>query len=120
HKLAVTNVVHVPEDINDLPDIALVLQPTQNCAVVILGEDGNPAANTALSVAPMVEGERMWMSSAAREGRTDQLGILQMDGIIPGLTYHLCDARFDKVSGRLPEDSKTWLDCEMVLIPREQ
>ncbi len=120
HKLAVTNVVHVPEDINDLPDIALVLQPTQNCAVVILGEDGNPAANTALSVEPMVEGERMWMSSAAREGRTDQLGILQMDGIIPGLTYHLCDARFDKVSGRLPEDSKTWLDCEMVLIPREQ
>lgn len=117
HRLAVAQVVHIPEDVNDLPAIELLLQPTQICAIVVLGKDGNPAADASLSVAPVVEGERMWMASAERRGKTDQLGILQMDGILPGLVYHLRDARFDDVSGRLPDDSKTWLECEMVLVP---
>lgn len=117
HGLAVTRVVHIPDDVNDLPAIELLLQPTRSCAVVVLGRDGNPAADASLSVAPVVEGERMWMSSAERRGKTDHLGVLQMDGIIPGLTYRVRDARFDEVSGPLPSGYDKWLDCEIVLIP---
>ncbi len=117
HTLAVADVVLIPADVNAVPVVELVVQPTQSCAAVVLGKDGNPSVDTALTITPMVEGEHMWMSGAARKGRTDALGVLMIDGIVPGLTYGLRDVRFDERSSRRSDDRETWLDCLMELIP---
>ena len=123
HVLAGTDVVPIPADANQLPVIELMLRPTRSCAVVILDKEGTPATETALTATPLVAGERMWMSSAPRAVRTDRLGILQMDGVVPGLMYRLRDRRFDETSGRTsgrrPEGHERWLDTEMVLVPLE-
>jgi hypothetical protein len=45
--------------------------------------------------------------------------LLQIDGVVPGLTYFLRDARIDRV-GPLPDDRRDWFqEKAMVLIPLE-
>jgi hypothetical protein len=115
HALAVISVVAIPAEPNDVRPSELVLRPTQSIAAVIYDQEGNLAADTSLSIRPIVEGEKMW--SAERRGKTDSSGVLETDGIIPGLTYHVRDARWERASGRLPDDFRKWLQRDIVLLP---
>ena len=112
--LAFADVFAVPADPNELEPLELILQPTATAVTVIKDEQGTPAANTSLEIAPMIEGERIW--PAGRRGQTDHLGTLKIDGIVPGLTYHLRDARFDQ-GGPRPKGWEEWFKRVIVLIP---
>jgi protocatechuate 3,4-dioxygenase beta subunit len=116
--LALADGFYVPADPDELEPVELVLLSTATAATVIQDAAGNPVADTNLSVSPMVQGERIWR--AKRRGRTDHLGILKIDGIIPGLSYHLRDARFDAGTGQWPEGWRSWFDGEVTLIPLDQ
>jgi len=115
--LAFADVFPIPADVNELKPLELILQPTATAVAVIEDEQGNLATSTALSIDPVVRDERIW--PAGRKGQTDHLGALEIDGIVPGLAYHLRDARFDEVGGRRPDGWEEWLDREIVLIPLE-
>ena len=114
--LAFADVFPIPADVNEFEPLELVLQPTATAVTVIEDEQGSPVANTSLQISPMVQGERIW--PAGRRARTDHLGTLEIDGIIPGFTYHLRDARFDQ-GGRRPEGWEEWFKRVIVLIPLE-
>jgi hypothetical protein len=115
HRLAVAEVLLIPGDTDQVPPIELTLQPTCAARAVIQDEEGNRIADTALSIAPLVKGERMWMSGAARRGRTDSLGVLQIEGITPGLTYHVRDARFEENVPRAAGEE--WFVRDIILVP---
>jgi hypothetical protein len=100
-----------------MPTVELILQPTRTAEVVIQDEAGDFVADTALSILPLVQGERMWMSDAARRGRTDRLGLLQLEGVMPGLVYQVRDARFEE-NIRRPAGEE-WFERDMILIPLE-
>lgn len=117
HSLAAVNVLDIPADANQATSIGLALQPTAVAVTVIQEQGGGLVRDTALSVCPIVEGEQFGL--AARNGRTDQFGILRMEGIVPGLAYHLRDARFDEVTGRMPDGWDKWFKRDIVLIPLE-
>lgn len=117
HVLASMAVYPAPADANELISMELVLLPTEAAIALIEHEEDHPASSLTLTIAPMVEGARIWR--AERTGRTDETGLLQIDGIVPGLTYFLRDARFDRVGPR-PKDRSEWFQGkEMVLIPLE-
>jgi hypothetical protein len=112
---AMAGVRDIPADPSQATPIVLVLQPTATAVAVVQEEGGSLVRNTALSVRPVVQGEQLW--PAARTARTDELGILRMEGIVPGLTYHLRDVRFDEAGGRLPAGWDQWFERELVLLP---
>lgn len=116
HTLAAKAVYPVPADANEVTSMELVLLPTETAVALVEDEKGDPVSSRALSVYPVVEGEQIWR--AERTGRTDETGVLQIDGVVPGLTYFLRDARFESVVGPMPEDSRQWFSGKtMVLIP---
>jgi hypothetical protein len=117
HWLAVAEVIPMPEDPEELPSIELTLQPMRTARAVIQDEEGNLIVDTALSIAPLVKGEWMWMSGAARRGRTDHLGVLELEGIMPGLTYHVRDARFEENVRRAVGEE--WFVRDLILVPLE-
>jgi hypothetical protein len=116
--LALADILHIPADPNELEPLELILLPTATAATTIQDKDGYPVANTDLSMCPLVQGERIW--PAGRRGRTDGLGILEIDGIVPGLTYHLRDARFEQSARRRDEGWETWFNGEVTLIPLDR
>ena len=117
HRLVVTDVVPIPADANGLSSLELILKPTESAVVVLEDQEGNLAPDLSIELQPMVGGEKIW--PAARRVRTDSLGVLDTDGIAPGLSYFLRDARFDETGGRLPDDWEKWFKREMVLLPLE-
>jgi hypothetical protein len=117
HRLAAAEVIPIPENPEEMPTVELILQPTRTAEVVIQDEAGDFVADTALSILPLVQGERIWMSDAARRGRTDRLGLLQLEGVMPGLVYQVRDARFEE-NIRRPAGEE-WFERDMILIPLE-
>ena len=117
HRYAVTEVVPVPVDVNASAPLELVLKPTESAVVALEDEDGNPVSDRSIEIQPVVGGERIW--PAYRRVKTNSLGVLDVDGIVPGLTYFLRDARLDDMAGRYPEGWKKWFKGEMVLLPLE-
>jgi hypothetical protein len=117
HALASMAVYPAPADANELISMELVLLPTEAAIALIEHEEDHPASSLTLTIVPMVEGAKIWR--AERTDRTDETGLLQIDGIVPGLTYFLRDARFDRVGPR-PKDRSEWFQGkEMMLIPLE-
>jgi hypothetical protein len=118
HAWAGADVLDIPADTNQARLIELVLQPTTFAVTVIQDQKGDLVGDTALSVSPVVQGEGF--HQAARGTKTDPLGILRLEGVVPGLTYHLRDARFDKVAGSQPPGWEEWFKRDLVLIPLKQ
>lgn len=116
--LAWAGVFHIRPDVNEPQPLELVLQQTAAAAAVIQSDEGNPFAHTDLTLSPVVQGERIW--PAERRGRTDQTGILRIDGIVPGLIYCLRDVRLEDPRRYPREERDKWLDREMTLIPVDQ
>lgn len=118
HRLAVAEVVPIPADVNEPTRLELVLKPTESAVLALEDEEGNVAPDLSIELQPMVGGEKIW--PAERRVRTDSLGVLDTDGIVPGLTYYLLDAKFGETGGRRHDGWEKWLKREMVLIPLEQ
>ena len=93
--LAAIGTFDIPEDPAEAPRLELTTAPTMPANAVIAYEDGNPLVDRKIELSPMVGGCRLW--PAQRGCRTDAQGELHLDGIVPGLTYHLRDAEaFEK------------------------
>ncbi len=98
-----------------LPHIDICMELTQSALVTVLDKQGNPARNTRLQIFPMLGGH--WLTRAARYLSTDEEGQLCVDGVVPGLTYHVRDARFDSMQDFSREEQDVWVNTEMVFLP---
>ncbi|MHC4520784.1 MAG: hypothetical protein ACYTAS_19515, partial [Planctomycetota bacterium] len=116
--LALAGVFHIPADANASEPLELALRQTATAAAVIQSEEGNPFTHTDLTLSPVVQGERIW--PAERRGRTDQTGILRIEGIVPGLTYRLRDVRLEDPRRYPREEREKWLNREVTLIPLDR
>jgi protocatechuate 3,4-dioxygenase beta subunit len=115
-RLAGTSVFEVPKDHNETPYIELKLQATQKASTVIEYEPNDPAANVSLDVKPVVDGEVIWRVS--HDENTDENGMLEITGILPGLEYSVRDERFQE-TGWGPEPGEKWFEGTVMLIPLE-
>jgi protocatechuate 3,4-dioxygenase beta subunit len=115
-RLAGTGVLAVPKEPNEPPHIELQLKPTQKASKVIEYEPGDPAAKVSLDVKPVVEGQIIFFVSHDED--TDERGLLEMNGIIPGLEYYVRDERINEF-GRGPYPGEKWFEGIVVLIPPE-
>jgi len=85
--LAATDVFEIPDDPDWSGFLAVNLEATQSASVVIRDEDGDIIPDRSFNINPIVEGEPIW--SVDIKGWTDENGLLELDGIVPGLEYYL-------------------------------
>jgi len=117
HTLAATDVFEIPDDPDWSGYLAINLRATQSALVVIRDEDGNIVHDRQLRIDPMLEGERIW--EADRQGRTDENGLLELDGIVPGLEYYISGVEPKSSTTPSLEAIRGMLTLKMVLIPLE-
>ncbi len=117
HTFATNGAFEIPAEPNDVISLELKLEPTQSASVIVQDETGRIAEGMTFDISPMVAGEWIW--PAARRGSTDENGLLEIDGVLPGLEYHLRDEKFDRLGGRLPAGMDKWFIHKMILIPIE-
>ena len=115
--LALAATVHIPDDANETEPLELVLHPTKTAATMIADEQGDPFTEVNLTFSPVVGGRRIW--PAERRGSINDAGLLEIEGIVPGLSYRLLDVRLDQARRDRDTEWEKWLDREMVLIPGE-
>jgi hypothetical protein len=114
HTLAGTAAFDIPVEPDESFGVELTLEATQSASVVIRDASEVPVVDMPLTVSPMVGGRRFW--PAERSRRTDSEGRLEIDGVLPGVEYHLRDARFDNNPRELPEGFDEWFEQTVVLI----
>ncbi len=117
HAFAATDVFEIPDDPDWSGYLAINLKATQSAAVIISDDDGNVVCDRQLRIDPMVEGERIW--EAGRTARTDESGLLEIDGIVPGLEYHISGVEPESSTRPSLEAIRGMLTLKMVLIPLE-
>ncbi|KPK43103.1 MAG: hypothetical protein AMJ65_06800 [Phycisphaerae bacterium SG8_4] len=115
HTLAATDVLEIPDDPDWSGYLTIDLGATQSASVVVTDEGGNVVPDRDFAVSPLVEGERIW--SAERKARTDENGLLEMDGIVPGLEYYLSSVEPEKGTRPSLEATSTRIALKMVLVP---
>jgi hypothetical protein len=89
--LAGTAELDVSAEIGKTQLIRVKLQPTRMASVVVKDQTGFLLSNTRLRIRPMVEGHRM--PRCERNASTNEEGLLEIDGILPGLEYYLQELR---------------------------
>lgn len=99
---------------NEAPFLALNLLPTETATITVTDEEGLLACSLDVCIEPVVQGKRIWR--AERRGHTNEQGELVIDGILPGVTYRICD---EAGSERLREEGEQVVDIQQVLIPLE-
>ncbi len=77
----------VPVESDKAPFVRIKLQDTKEASVIIKDEMGFPLTNKDLQINPVVAGHPM--PRAQRNARTDEQGLLEIDGIVPELQYYL-------------------------------
>ena|GEM_PF-6631126 len=112
HSLAGTAIFEVPAEPNESFFVEVKLQATMRASVVVEDKEGNIVPETALQISPVVGGDRLW--PAQRRGRTDENGMLEIDGIVPGLEYYL-----EEVGSRRQASVHGIFEGRMVLIPQK-
>ena len=85
--LAATDVFEIPDDPDWSGFLAVNLESTQSASVVIRNENGDIIPDRSFNINPIVEDEPIW--SVDIKGWTDENGLLELDGIVPGLEYYL-------------------------------
>ncbi|MHC4431238.1 MAG: hypothetical protein ACYTBS_05310, partial [Planctomycetota bacterium] len=60
-----------------------------------------------------------WIWGADRQGRTDENGLLEIDGIVPGLEYYLSSVEPEMGTRTSPEAIDKRVTLKMVMIPLE-
>ena len=112
--LAAVSVFEIPAEPSESVHLEVKLETTQRASAIVVDESGEVIPDMSFSIRPMVDEEQIW--PAERTGRTDERGVLEIDGILPGLEYYLYE-RSDKQPGRLPEGTKEPVKLKMVLAP---
>ena len=96
----------IPDDPDWSDYLVINLEPTQSASVVVNDDDGTVIPDAEFRIDPIVDGERI--SDVDIERHTDENGLLELDGIIPGLEYHLRG---------ISKASKEMFTLTMVLVP---
>jgi hypothetical protein len=116
--LAGTAIYEIPADPNKLPVIEVLLSPTETCEQIIRDKEENPLRNASLEMRPIVGDKDLW-GGYDRYVRTDNEGILRIDGILPGMEYFLRDRRFNNTSRLSNEEWQKLFQGRVTLIPVE-
>jgi hypothetical protein len=122
--LAGSDVFEIPDDPDWSGFLAVNLDSTQSASVVIRDEDGDIIPDRSFNINPIVEGEPIW--SVDIKGWTDENGLLELDGIVPGLEYYLTSIE-PEMSGEpskppleaIREATSEMSTLKMVLVPLE-
>jgi hypothetical protein len=85
--LAGTAEINVSAEPGATPLVRVKLRPTQRASVTIKDQTGFLLSGTRLRIRPTLKGHRM--PRCERNARTDEQGLLEIDGILPGLEYLL-------------------------------
>ncbi|RLG00405.1 MAG: hypothetical protein DRN49_03020 [Thaumarchaeota archaeon] len=115
--LAAAGVFAIPDDPDWSDYLGINLDVTRSASVVISDENGDIVPGVEFRIDPIVEGERIRFVDIAV--RTDDNGLLELDGVIPGLEYHL-----RAVAGEMNQEPSLdatggALTLRMVLAPQE-
>jgi hypothetical protein len=110
-----TGVFEIPADPNETTGIEVKLKPTQGSKLIIMDKNGEAVCDKSLQIRPVVGDQNVW-GGYNRVVRTDREGLLQADGILPGLEYYLRDIRFDQ-SRFFGEEREKWFKGRITLIP---
>jgi hypothetical protein len=85
----------------------------------LIDERGNPLTSREFTISPKIEGDFL---SVRRTVKSDELGRIKVDRIVPGLTYHVQEE--PPVQQRLPGGGfirrRTDLDRDMILVPERR
>jgi hypothetical protein len=118
--LAAADVFDIPDDPDWSGYHRISLRATQKASVIVNDVANNVVSDRDLTVSPLVGGERIAL--AERSARTDENGLLEIDGIVPGLEYYLSsaepEARARLTSSSLEARGRE-VTLKMVLIPME-
>lgn len=120
--LAAGDVFEIPDDPAWSGYLAINLRATQSASVVVKDEDGNVIPDRQFRIDPMVEGERISRMPVDRQARTDENGLLETDGIVPGLEYYLSSVEPEMITNPSRpswEAISRMVTLKMVLIPLE-
>ena len=102
----------IPADAQQFTGLAVSLQPTQSGAVVLDDGAGTPYAGIEVVVEPVFDENEF--APARRTIQTDAQGRMELDGVIPGLTYHLFNWDLhDETTGQLA------INTSMVIVPEK-
>jgi protocatechuate 3,4-dioxygenase beta subunit len=113
--LAATDIFDIPDDPDWSDLLEMRLEATQSASVLVTDNNGDVIADTRFRIEPMGEGEPI--PSAGRYGRTDENGLLEMDGVVPGLEYHLRTIE-PRTTARVSGEAKsTIVSLTMILLP---
>ncbi len=115
--LAAVDVFEIPDDPDWSGLLTVNLEVTQNASTVVSDEHGDIIAGRSFKINPIVEGEPIW--SVDIEGWTDENGLLELHGIVPGLEYYLTGVERE-VSGESSIETVSGIfRRKMVLVPLE-
>lgn len=113
-----TGIFEIPHDPHASPVVVnLQLEPTTSTVVTMLDKQGDPVPNTRFEVFPLIKGQ--WFTRAEQIRRSNARGQLAVEGVIPGLTYRIRDARFDGSRRFSAEERESWVNTDMVLLPTD-
>jgi hypothetical protein len=85
--------------------------------VIVRDDDGDVVSDKHFSIDPIVEGEAIW--SVDIRDWTDENGLLELDGIVPGLEYYLTSVEAEPGARPSPEALSEMLRLKIVLVPLE-
>jgi hypothetical protein len=91
------------------------LQPTQSADLDLQQASGKAQPSRKMLVSPVVGNQSIW--HGARRVNTDEQSHLKLEGILPGLTYHIEDARMQENDGRQSTDDLLHQNIEIIPAP---
>lgn len=91
----------------------LIMKPGQVADVLLTDKRGEPCANLSVKLIPVMWRDQIFYADS-RDAKTDAEGRLKINGIVPGMEYHVMDSRAE--SG--PSD--VYYTQTMALVPLEQ
>jgi len=115
--LAAVDVFEIPDDPDWSGVITVNLEATGTASIVLSDEHGDIVAGRNFKIHPVVEGEPIW--SAEIEGWTNENGLLEMDGIVPGLEYYLTGVEPERSGESSIETTSDVFRQKIVLVPLE-
>lgn len=115
HTLAATGVFDIPDDPDWSDYLVINLEATQSASVVVNDENGNIVNNVEFRIDPIVDGERI--TDVNIHGSTNENGLLELDGILPGMEYYLRGITSKNNEESSLETTNETLTIKMVLMP---
>jgi hypothetical protein len=118
HKLAGTATVVAPNRADPAFRASITLRHTEWLEMPMRNAQGQPIRSTKLSITPQIDGHEIFQHM--REVQSDENGRVLIDGIVPGLKYHIQEVLPTSDGAHSPVGAKPpWLDEVLVLVPQQ-